>query len=247
MEAPVKNLLDKVVSGIGVMASMMAVLFVFAGFTYAPYHAFKKHGVGDGWLSIILPAYGWYMAVEGLFWHDDFAGIDWVERTREDVNIIASLLGSAADPNPKIRLDHSETAALMKKRIASYPTDRRTVLETFASDFVALNEAMGREMIRSTKDAAVGTRPTSWKSNEVSIVSEKIRRVPGGAELMQEMDASMELMIATTTIDTSQSLALPGVSGRLAIEQSLVTKALDVKLANWSQEMRRVYTALFGG
>jgi len=60
------------------LGSLLGILVLIAGLYlefFGIYHSFSRHGVKDGLISVFIPPYGWYRAIE-YWWHDDYAGIE---------------------------------------------------------------------------------------------------------------------------------------------------------------------------
>ena len=82
------NEVKKILFGLIGGALVLLSIFGFLYFEYfGIYHAFDKHRSADGWISVFVPPYAWYMAVEN-WWHDDYAGVDWSEKEKENARYI---------------------------------------------------------------------------------------------------------------------------------------------------------------
>lgn len=98
------------------------------------YHSASKHSLRDAFLSFVIPPYSWYRSIE-FFWHDDFAGVDWPKRLRNDVKICIYFLNKASsnDVNANERTMEIEN---FSARIAKYPNERKEHLKEVARVYI---------------------------------------------------------------------------------------------------------------
>lgn len=59
-------------------------------------HSFKKHGTRDGFISVFIPPYAIYRGYE-MFWHDDFAKVNWEDRYKADLEIFSNISSGAIE------------------------------------------------------------------------------------------------------------------------------------------------------
>ena len=102
------------------------------------YHAWRKHN--DAVLAIFIPPLAWYRAVEA-FWHNDFAGVNWEERLKDDAKAcIFFMLSSAGQVNNPHEL--SRGIEEFSKEISKYPKEKKEILKTSSKLFYKYQMAL---------------------------------------------------------------------------------------------------------
>ena len=128
------------------LATGLAYVVAIAGTPYGIYHAFDRHDNAQGFISVFIPPFAWYMAVEAIGWHDDFAGVDWSQRIQNDART-AILLLSAASENDAIRADKVAAAVEeFSEKLAQYPIDKRAKVKSVVDSFLAYEEALSNDL-----------------------------------------------------------------------------------------------------
>ena len=82
----------------GTFLGILLATFFLYGEGAGIYHAFKKHDIGDGLIAVFIPPYAWYRSLE-IWWHDDFAAVDWDQRVKSDARVLIALLNASANPD----------------------------------------------------------------------------------------------------------------------------------------------------
>lgn len=100
---------------------LIGCAFVFCT-TYGVYHAFNKHDTGA--IALFFPPYAWYLAIEGVGWHDDFSGVDWEKRSLHDQRAISVFLMASINPDAGNILEVQEQIEKFSKKIAKYPPEK---------------------------------------------------------------------------------------------------------------------------
>lgn len=98
------------------------------------YHTWKKHD--DLILAAIIPPLSWYRAVEA-FWHNDFAGVNWGIRLKEDAKACVYFLKASTEQTTD---PHELNNGIEKfsKEIRAYPKDKLDTLKTHSKTFATL-------------------------------------------------------------------------------------------------------------
>jgi len=114
-----KKIFENLLTGLGYTVLSGLILWGYGG---GMYHAFEKHGIGDGVVSVFVPPWTFYRSIE-FFWHDDFADVDWEVRLSNDLeNCIYLLNYSTSEDVNTIELNnYSEKFSL---EIKKYPKDK---------------------------------------------------------------------------------------------------------------------------
>lgn len=111
------------------------------------YHAFNKHNIGDGVLSIAVPPWAWYRGAEA-FWHDDYDGVNWQTRLQSDVMTATSLYYTTdADKFDPEKIER------FSSRISDYPDEKKQYLEECCLSLCKVVLQSQREIITAFQSA----------------------------------------------------------------------------------------------
>src|SRR3990172_7468286 len=83
-----------------VVVSFLFCLLLLWGETVGLVHAFRQHGVRDGWAAVFVPPVAWWRGIE-FFFHQyppvPQAAKDWPHFTTEELNIVSRVSGKAVN------------------------------------------------------------------------------------------------------------------------------------------------------
>ena len=141
------------------------------------YHAFHKHKASDGIFASVLPPWAWYRAVE-LWWHNDFAGVDWNKRLEYDAQTCIGIIDTVRSLQQGESIRHSgdigKTIDELSKRIAEYPKDKREYLKTVCKNYIFYNESVLLDLL----DFVSGRNPVMVKSMVTSDYENELMSYP---------------------------------------------------------------------
>lgn len=153
-----KKYQEAITGTLGVLIYTILGLLVLST-PYGIYHAFTKHGNGTGFATLFIPPYAWYMTLESL-WHDDFQGVDWGLRLKNDVKLTAVLLAkSAAIMDASQTQQHGDAVEEYANKIKEYPEEKRAYLDKFAVKFIQYHAMLLSDIIKSIDNTATNLMP----------------------------------------------------------------------------------------
>lgn len=150
---------------LSVFSSILTVLF-YGLFIYAEivgvYHSFKKH---DGWLSIYLPPVAWYHAAE-IWWHDDFADVDWNKRIKTDTRIATFLIDKISTNQ-----EDAESIEQLDKfinEIENYPADKQEKIRNNVKLYFLYLKSMTNDIANISNGEIKLSAETNYFSKELA-------------------------------------------------------------------------------
>lgn len=159
------NFKDDFLGGIGIFIVIALTLLFFIG----SYHAFDKHK--DGSLTIYVFPWGWYRGVE-FFWHNDFAGVDWDKKLKNDTKSCIYFIDKAGNNDVNVNKLNSEMEEF-SKLISKYPNEKKDYLKLASESYykyaLSLTQDMFEYIKRSEYDKdIVASSKTIELENELS-------------------------------------------------------------------------------
>ncbi|MDX9782915.1 MAG: hypothetical protein RBT35_08065 [Bacteroidales bacterium] len=149
-----ETIIDVVQGIFGLLFSALYILGV--------YHSYTKHPNDLG--IVRWSPYAVYRGVE-FFWHDDFAGVNWEERLRDDANKCIRLLNrSYSEDIDQAKFD--KAIEEYKKTLKKYPEDRIEVLRIVSQNYIKHSNSFFRDIFRAIDNMNINT---------VSLVSQSYR------------------------------------------------------------------------
>ncbi len=168
--------------------ALIGFLFLF-GTIFGAYHGFKKHDTGTGFMATFMPPYAWYLAAEGLFWHDDFAHVDWDIRIKNDTRSAMYLIAASTSIDESNLLQYQEALEAFTVHIKDYPADKKKRIEDAAATFIKYSVSAMNDM-SGALDQAVrqGTKPIFAKSAQTKTIEAELAAFDGIDELIKDSD-----------------------------------------------------------
>ena len=108
------------------------ILLIIWGETVGIYHAAKKHD--EFWLATMLPPVAWYRSIE-IFWHNDFAGIDWDKENRSMAKIVKNILDASCDKDVD-QIQVNSRIDSFYKRYSKYPEKKKSFTRELAKKYI---------------------------------------------------------------------------------------------------------------
>jgi hypothetical protein len=125
---------------LGVIGYVIIWILFFGLLVNGCVHSCNKHKNDPVWLQE-TPAVI-YRGVE-YFWHDDFAGVNWTERIKDDVGTAVQLI-TASQQTYQINETKSEIEKFANK-MKTYPVDKKLEIQDGVKKFILFSEYLGRD------------------------------------------------------------------------------------------------------
>lgn len=209
----------------------------FGGMGYGVYHAFDRHGIGAGGLSVVVFPVSWYYAAEGLIWHDDYSGMDWDRRLRNDVEAVAALLGGRAQIEPAQVPEFNRAVEAFSDEIAAYPSEQLNHLASFGALYIAYTESLANDLSDSFDAIAFGVSSTFTQSPGTLALETQLLEYDGAENFVSQVRQQLAAV----------SGQLQGELSNLTSEDAnRITGFMETRIENDMTVMRQAYEALFG-
>lgn len=193
---------DKIISIFGNISGLfLGLLFLYLE-VGGIVHSARKHSFGDTFVSVAIPPWAWYRSVE-MWWHNDYADVNWNERLNTDRTSILMLYIGLSDNNIKA----NEAIEGFKERTNSYPKDKKDSLKSFLNIFVKwfkISIDEGNKMMKSIR-ANQGYKPSSSMVNiKKSLLNYKIPELTNN---IAEDDSLTAIFAKSEYIDKIRSMS----------------------------------------
>lgn len=152
-----KKIAAFLLTGIGVIIP----LFIVYGEIFGIVHSVRHHSKNDVIASFLLPPWAWWRSVE-LYWHDDYANVDWNKRLKGDVFVLYRLL--ASDPKKDEQAEFNDILEKFSKRVNAYPKDKSDYLKESAKMYARFLQAVNTDFTIYFKEQFDGTE----QSNDIN-------------------------------------------------------------------------------
>lgn len=185
------KLIDALTQTLGLL---FGLFFIFATF-FGVYHGFKKHDTATGFIAAFVPPYAWYLTAEGLIWHDDFNGVDWDVRIKNDTRSALYLIGAASSIDEKNLLQYQEALEGFTMHIKDYPEEQKKRIEDAATTFIRYSMSTMGDMGQALNYAIDhGTKPEFTMSGRTKAIGEELAAFDGTEELIKDASLSYKAL-----------------------------------------------------
>jgi hypothetical protein len=138
------TLMGKVTGCLPSILGMFLYIFFFYGEIAGIMHSAKKHSTGDVIAAISIPPWAWYRSIE-MFWHNDFADVDWDKRLKSDIESSVYLLSQAGAKDADV-YKINEDIEKFSNKISKYPKDKRQFLINGSRKYISFSNLMVDDM-----------------------------------------------------------------------------------------------------
>jgi len=154
-----------------IFTGLFYILIVY-GEIVGIYHSFDKHGAIEGFISIGAPPWAWYRSAE-IWWHDDFAGINWVDRLKTDTkNCLIMLTEYGYDNSVRI----NEEIENAKNKYSKYPKDKLLYIKNFCREYVSFYELTNKDSKQFITDFLNTGNFKFVKSKETLLIENQLKK-----------------------------------------------------------------------
>jgi len=154
---------------IGAMYVLLYGLIIY-GEIFGIAHSAKKHNTGDITLSILVPPWAWWRSVE-MWWHNDFANVDWSKRLNNDIQTCVYFLNQGIDSAAN-KFQLNKDLEEFSNKIKSYPDEKLTFLKDGTRNFIDYSVAIAEDIKSSFKKFAL-TGEFIWQQSDNSLYLEE--------------------------------------------------------------------------
>ena len=225
-----------------VVTAIFTVLLI-ASVPWGIYHAFSRHDNTQGFISVFIPPYAWYMAAESFFWHDDSPGVDWDERVGSDIRTGILLLSVSLDPEPSKAAEIDRSIEKFREITNTYPAEHKEQIRQVIRLYIEYWQSFTADFLLQAKATILeGTRKLELKASPKTIeIEKKLRKYKAIDDMLGE------LALAISVMNQSLSQAdVPQFSSEAEERLDLIIQAFEVKTRIQSNKMWRAYKKLTG-
>jgi len=200
------------------------VILIYAFFIYGEIfgivHSVRKHSTGDIIASIAIPPWAWWRSVE-MWWHNDYAKIDWDKRLSNDMQICVYFInqGLSAEVNT---FELNNNIEEFSGKINKYPQDKFKFLMAGTRYFIEYSNSIANDFLNSLNKYNE-TGSFNWEQSEKSIqlettlanfkLGEDVQHSKRAmTETIKQLEANLPLLIDIEKMDSLKN------AFRLAIE-----------------------------
>ncbi|MBP6757265.1 MAG: hypothetical protein KA210_14080 [Bacteroidia bacterium] len=131
-------------SFLGVIYFTILYLTLFLSYGLGIYHSFKKHSTAEGVISIVAIPFGMYRGFE-YFWHNNFEGVNWDKKIKNDTEICIYLLETKNEKNVNL-YELNENIEKFVKKINEYPDDKKDILRNNIKQYLKFTLSLNNDL-----------------------------------------------------------------------------------------------------
>lgn len=235
------NLLQRLFASFLFFVTAIFYVLFFASVPWGIYHAFSRHDNTQGFISVFIPPYAWYMTAESFFWHDDFPGVDWDERVGSDIRTGILLLSVSVDPEPSKAAAIDRSIEKFREITNTYPTEQKEKIRQAIRLYIEYWRSFYADTLLQAKAAILeGTRDFELKASPKTIeIENNLRKYRAIDDILEELALAISLM--------NQKLGqadVPQFSPEVEETLNLIMQAFEVKMQIQTKKMWRIYDKL---
>jgi hypothetical protein len=132
------------------IASILFGIFyisLFADYGLGVVHSFKKHGVADGLIGVLIFPWSMYRGVE-YWWHDDNNNINWEKRLTNDMQTCIYFVALVNDKSAD-KYQLNENLEKFSEKIKDYPTDKRQYILDGTKKYILYSQSITNDFLNS--------------------------------------------------------------------------------------------------
>lgn len=217
---------------LGILIMIGGLYFEFFGI----YHSFSKHGVKDGLISVFVPPYGWYRAIE-YWWHNDYAGIKWNERLSSDFQVIISIINAVEEKDPQIQAKISKAVNDISSQFKEYPEDKRKTLKEGIWLYIEWQDSLSDDLHRYFVNLWKNRKYNFENSQRTSDLYTKASKYSKIKEMMGIGEEALLKMLETLKEEDPKSISTE------KIEQ--MSELLRIQSKSTSSKCKTIYEGVF--
>lgn len=204
---------------------------------YGVYHSYDKHN--SGFFAFVFPPYAWYMTIESIGWHDDYADVDWNMRLDHDVSTAILFI---AVPEKEVQaniVDFKQSMEKFTARIKQYPKDKLDYIKDASEIYYLLSESAMNDFSNEMINAITERRNVSFsKSDATEAYENSLSKYKGTEQVLQDSDQAYKML---EVMFPEQKLA--NINDENA--QSLI-QMLSVVAETERNRKRKIFKDIFG-
>ncbi len=226
-----KNIFANVVQG-------LFILLVIWGETVGIYHAAKKHN--EFWLATTIPPVAWYRSIE-IFWHNDFAGINWDKENRSMAKIVKNILDASCDKDVD-QIQVNDRIDSFSKRYSKYPEKKRTFTMGLARKYINYIALMYEDLLAGSNESLSSGKIKFFYGKETLQVQTALKNEYYLKEEIELEDEALKKLLDNVKPDSDQ------LEQFRQSEQSRTLFAEGIKLQNKKNmtALKVAYEKMFG-
>jgi hypothetical protein len=190
-------------------------------------HSFKKHGAADGCVGVAFFPWALYRGIE-LYWHDDYADVDWEKRLETDTrSCIYFLQRSAALEGNQYEI--GEDLEKFRKKIKKYPSEKFQNLKTTSRGFANLINSINMDILTALDNAVL----SGYFKIELSEKTNRLEKSLSNKYLQEDIESAKKVLneLPEREIDTNTLTEIKG--------------SFIVALEKQHRELNRVFEYIF--
>lgn len=135
----IEDILKPILGGLG-------GIIIIGLYILGMYHSCSKHDEPD---MLRYSPFSLYRGIE-FFWHNDFAGVNWDERLKENgkasVFFLYTSLKESTNPH-----ELNKNIEVFSKDIKNYPKDKLDLLKTVSKTYIGYEKTFGEDLLNAVK------------------------------------------------------------------------------------------------
>lgn len=155
---------------LGLVFAIFFNIFIVYGEIFGIVHSVKKHSTGDNIASIVIPPWAWFRSIE-MWWHDDYANVDWDKRLTNDMQTCIYFISQANNPEIN-KFELNENLEKFSNKINKYPKDKLDFLLNGSRNYIEFTNSLSVDFMDAMKLYYV-SGDFEWKYSEKSKLLEK--------------------------------------------------------------------------
>lgn len=183
--------LKKNLSGLSGVAFYVAILVGEVG---GIYHSFNMHGDTQGVVSIFVPPFAWFRAIESLGHSvdsEDVSEEEWAKVLEYDIRYCAALITDCTNQTSSPTINLGERVAKFSNKIGQYPGSRKERLKNFAQAYIYYCEALVADLTQHIEMAQKSGSFSEFRKGKVTLAREsELMSFPASKDLISMIDSA---------------------------------------------------------
>lgn len=182
------------------------------------YHSVTKHSTGDVILTFAIPPLAWYRSLE-FFWHDDFAGVDWNKRIKNDIKICIYFLSNMGSDEANL-YKLSDDIEKFSKIIEEYPEKKKAYLKNASKIYINYQASVMNDF-QQAFDGYLATGWLNFKTSQRTLDYEKTLKKIGLEEEIEVARKAFDVLMRQMEEEANQRSDLELINKRNMVSEMI--------------------------
>ena len=202
------------------------------------YHSVTKHSTGDVIVTLAIPPFAWYRSLE-FFWHDDFAGVDWNKRIKNDIKVCIYFLSNMGSDEANL-YKLSDDIERFSKRIDEYPEKKKAYLKNASKIYINYQASVMNDFQRAL-DGYLATGRLNFKTSQRTLKYERALKKIGLEEEIEVARKAFDILMRQMEEEANQRSDL-----EMRNKRNMVSEMIDLAKKRTMNNLKTGYYNLFG-